>query len=419
MPPLPPTLTRPLALLGVAACVAFSQLPQGAPAEAAQPRGGIARVAVDTPHYRIFSQLPPALTREMADELEACHADYSRRLSVFNDTARLAADRGQYDVQLFLTAAAYGRFTGNDIPNSAGLFYPHLRTLCAYVEGQGPAEMKRTIRHEAFHQFADRVLGPTLPQWLNEGLAQVFEHGIRVGGRLEMGQLPPAALREIQAVVRAGETIEFAEMLSLDNRRWNEGMTGRRRANVQYAQSWAMTHFLIYATGDRGEPLYRGRFNAMLGDVARGIDGTAAFRRHFGDNLAGFRRKFEAWVLAQRPTATAAALDEQATLGEMLLLLHKQGRAFTDAQQFGRYLVRSQMVLTRTRNGTVSRSAPDPGVYFRDVTGAPLSPLALRFEEADGPLPTLVRHPGDGRVYETRYHSVAGELWAETTCRYE
>lgn len=390
----------------------------------AQPRTdriGVHVKPLDTRHYRIFSELDRATTHAMAAELEACYEDYVRRLGTLVDTTHLAsgsADR--YEVHLFQSQASYARFTRGDLPNSAGAFYPQLRALCAYLDGQGRAEMKRTLRHEAFHQFASEAIGSDLPQWLNEGLAQVFEHGIRVGNSLEMGELPPGPLREIQAIVAGGETIDFADMLSMSNTRWNQGMASRRRGSVQYAQAWAMTHFLIYARGNDGQPKFRERFNAMLRDLSGGVDGQAAFTRNFGNNLDGFRKHFEAWVLAQQPTEVAQAFDDQTALAEMLVLLHKGGRSFNDAQQFGKFIVSSGFVLTRSRNGVEWSSDSDPRRYFTDPAGRPLAGASLRLEtEPSSPIPTLHRRPGDGRIYETAFYSLGGKVWSETTCRHE
>ena len=72
------------------------------------------------------------------------------------------------------------------------------RALAVYLEGQGRAAMRKTLRHEAFHQFADDRLGDGLPVWVNEGLAQIFEESLRVGDGLRIGLLPPERLRQLQ-----------------------------------------------------------------------------------------------------------------------------------------------------------------------------------------------------------------------------
>jgi hypothetical protein len=43
--------------------------------------------------------------------------------------------------------------------------------------------MLRTVRHEGFHQYLDRML-PETPVWLNEGTAEYFETAVLAGGRV-------------------------------------------------------------------------------------------------------------------------------------------------------------------------------------------------------------------------------------------
>ena len=367
--------------------------------------GGTSRV-YDSGNYRVHSDLPADLTRDLARELERCHADYSRRLGLFARDG--AADGGGYDVHLFADRRDYDQFTGGVLPNSAGAFHSGRRALCAFLEGQGRGELRRTLRHEAFHQFAHERIGPTLPLWVNEGLAQIFEFGVRCGDELLMGQVPPAALREVRAIVEANGLIDFASLLEMDERAWHAAMADPRAGAVLYAQSWAMVHFLAYATGDDGRPLYRERLLAFLSDAADGTPGGEAFRRHFGTNLAGFRGRFETFVETLRPTAAAVALDEQDVLARMLILLARDGTSFGDVDEFREYAVSRGVVLHRTRNNVAWRTAADPSVYF--PAGG-----RLRFErDAGAPLPALVRRPGDGRVYTTRFYELGGELRHET-----
>ena len=59
---------------------------------------------------------------------------------------------------------------------SAAYWSPARRELVAHLSDGGEAELKRTIRHEAFHQYLSYAASmiSTSP-WLNEGYAQYFE----------------------------------------------------------------------------------------------------------------------------------------------------------------------------------------------------------------------------------------------------
>lgn len=388
---------------------------------------------LQTENYRIHSELPADLTRELADELEKCHADYSRRLGSFaiestngvrgkvNRSAITMADSdGRYAVHLFSTQAGYETFTGGAVVNSAGAFHPGKRSLCAFLEGQGRGEIKQTLRHEAFHQFAYEHLGAGVPVWVNEGLAQVFEYGVRVGDELLMGQVPTGPLHEVQAAIKGGKLIDFHELLSLDDRGWSRRMADRSYGGLMYAQSWAMVHFLVYAADADGVPIYRGLFNAFLADIAAGETARTAFPKHFGTNLDGFRARFEQYVQALQPTGVAEMLDRQDVLARMLILLHGRGMSFDQMEQFREYVRRYGIVLHRTRNGVTWSTEADPGVYFVDTRGVWLDDRRLRFViDPAGELPSLVRRPGDGLVYRTQFYRQDGALQHETLCERE
>ncbi len=418
--PTPPQFPRFAIVLRclTAACVLLAMLaPVVVPASAATDlppqRRGVP--VTQSRHYTIHSDLDHALTQELGRELDLCHADYAERLGRF---APRAGEATRYDVHLFAHRHGYVNFTGNAVPNSAGAFHSGKQALCAFLEGQGTAELKQTLRHEAFHQFAYERLGPNLPVWANEGLAQVFEYGVRVGDELRMGEVPAGPLVEVQQAVREGRLIDFERMLSFDEPGWAGAMADRDRGGLLYAQAWAMVHFLVYATDDAGTPLYRELFNTFLTDVAANTPGNEAWQRNFGTNVEGFRRRFESYVLTLSPTPLAATLDAQEVLARMLILLDGQGRRFGNVIDFRDYATGRGIVLHRTRNGVTWPSDGDPGAYFRDGRGRDLGAARLRFvrDRLRGPMPVLERRPGDGVIYRTRFYTLAGETRHETLC---
>ena len=395
----------------IAAAGATFLLPQSHATELAGP----SRLK-SSQHYRVHSELSADLTAEIVEELERCHSEFTRRIGAFVPKQIEDAGSDVYDVHLFETQAAYARFTGGEVPNSAGAFHSGKRVLCAYLEEQGHAEIKATLRHEAFHQFAHEHFGPGLPIWANEGLAQLFEHGIRVGEDLEMGQLPPGPLREVQAAVKEGRLIDFGEMVSIGDKDWQRRMRSRETGALLYGQAWAMTHFLVYAVDGEGRPLYRGRFNDFLRAVAEGTPGRQAFEANFGTNYDGFRERFERFVLSLGPTEPAKSVDDQEILAKMLILLHHRGTGFSRVSDFREHVRRYGIVLHRTRNHVSWKTADDPGVYFLDTRNRPLDRQSLRFvPDPTGELPQLIRKPGDGRVYRTRFYRLHGKLLHETT----
>src|SRR5205085_3153808 len=131
---------------------------------------------VTTNHYRIQTDVDSFLAEDLARRMDGMYDEYSRRLVEFNpkEGSRL------FDVFIFQTHSEYARYTNDRFPNTGGVFISG-KALAAFLEGQGRDQLRRTLQHEAFHQFAFSAIGPKLPVWLNEGLAQIFEEGIYDG----------------------------------------------------------------------------------------------------------------------------------------------------------------------------------------------------------------------------------------------
>src|SRR5437763_16402672 len=117
------------------------------------------------------------------------------------------------EVYLFQSRGDDISFPGNRIQSSGGVFMPAKHTLAAFLEGQGHDGLRRTLQHEAFHQFAFSAISPDLPIWLNEGLAQLFEEALWTGNGFMLGQVPPRRIRQMKADIDAHRLIPFKTFL--------------------------------------------------------------------------------------------------------------------------------------------------------------------------------------------------------------
>jgi hypothetical protein len=371
-----------------------------------------------TEHYTVHTDLSPALAADMGEELEFAYTEFTRRLSMFEDTYAAQQSRGvRFDVYLFTSRADYLQFTEGAYPNSGGIFMSRKRALAVYLEDQGRQEMRKTLRHEAFHQFAHEKIGPGLPVWVNEGLAQLFEEGIRVDGELRIGQVTPERLRQLQHDLKSGVLVPFETLLKFDDEAWGQTLADHGRAATQYTQAWAMVHFLIYAVDSADRPLYRDRFNAMLREIASGRNGWAAYTGQFGKNFDGFRDKFEVYVAGLLPTSDAQSMERQQVLADLLVILNRRGQKFTRVEDFRSHVIDSRYRLESRRGEVTWSTDPDVSLYFRTLDGRPLEARQLHFlPDPTGEMPSLVRKPGDGLTYRTRFYRLADEIHHETVC---
>ncbi|MCW2957085.1 MAG: hypothetical protein JWO69_1954, partial [Thermoleophilia bacterium] len=216
---------------------------------------------LDTKYYRIYTDLDAELTRDLTRRMDAMYEEYARRLAAF----QTKEDVPRLEVYLFTTQKSYLAFTGEKLHNTGGVYIPRRNLLAAFLEGQGRDGLRRTLQHEAFHQFAYNAISKDLPVWLNEGMAQLFEEAIWTGDGFWLGHVAPRRVRQIRSDLVKGRLFDFDRMLPMTQEKWaaNLGDDGDLGA-TQYNQAWAMVHFLTFVTDDDGKPVHRARLINML-----------------------------------------------------------------------------------------------------------------------------------------------------------
>ena len=373
---------------------------------AAAPRQARADLRVlQTRHYVMHTDLEGALAEDLARRMDAMFDDYCRRLADFSPDQRT-----KFEVYLFQKRQEYLTFTKNRVPNTGGVFMPSRDTLAAFLEGQGRDALRRTLQHEAFHQFAYNAINPDLPPWLNEGLATVFEEGIFFGRTFSLGQVPPRRVRQLQADIQNKRLIPFRKMMGMTLEDWAVALAGEgTRGATQYNQAWAMCHFLIFA-GPPDKPTYRKRFLELLTRIHAGTPAEQAFRETFSDNIDGFQQRFLEWVKNDlKPTPEATMLERQDILADMLVALAGRGQRFDSVEEFRDTLAQGGYRMSYQKGDVRWQSDPDATTYFSNLTGEPLTRDELYFESKSGaPLPDLVLRAPRQIKLRTKFHDSPG-----------
>lgn len=193
------------------------------------------------------------------------------------------------------------------------------------VELDRPDVTESRLVHELVHLVTRRAVGPALPPWLEEGLAEDlaqtpwdpgaagFRTGAlrgsirRDGARIEIaGAL--AGLDLLVETMRRGGMPALAELLAMDWERFVDERGGER-----YAQSLAWVRFLL----DGGDPARAAGFRAYLAAVARGGDvGAGALEAELGETLDALEAPFRAWLERRERELVDAAVRELAGPGE-------------------------------------------------------------------------------------------------------
>lgn len=180
--------------------------------------------------------------------------------------------------------------------------------IVSLFDGRRPQnEVASTLVHELAHLLNRRAIGPALPSWLEEGIAddlsqsQIDRSGkllpgtlggvtVRVGRRIEMHGAR-AALQDLRDAAAAGGLRPLPQLLALD---WGEFVRGNGELN--YAQSSFFVRYLLQ--GEQGA-LAPG-FRAFLQEVSNGgPPEPEALRQKLGRTWPMLEAGFRLWVLAQ------------------------------------------------------------------------------------------------------------------------
>lgn len=362
-----------------------------------------------TTYYNIHTDLEPSLAADMGKRMDAMYLEYSRRLANFVLNKELPLQ----DVYIFRRQEDYLQFTDRSLGNTGGVYITGRNILAAFLEGQGRDGLRRTLQHEAFHQFAHNCISPNMPVWLNEGLAQVFEEGIFSGDRFSLGQVPPRRVRQLQYDLTHRQLADFAQFMGISNDLWSTHLADNAAAGAtQYNQAWAMVHFLINAPEPRtGAPKYRARLVRMLDLLHQGRSADDAFTDAFSNNVEGFQARFMEYAQNIQATPDATMMERQTVLADLLTELNGRGIKVTSIRQLRDLCARGKFTMHYQREQIKWTTDPEMRDYFCNPKGEPLADSELFLDTTSpGPIPDLICRTGNRLQLRTRFYQAGGKL---------
>lgn len=203
-------------------------------------------------NYHVFSDIDKSTCATAAQLLEEALMIYSGRLR--------AVPKGgpAFRVYLFSGQAGYAKYcasvVGSRGENTAGMYSPIIKQLMIW-NLPVRAEMMRTVLHEGFHQYLDRLCPGEIPTWFNEGSAVYFENAGQVNGSWTTGQIDDNYMVVAKDIVKANK-FEIERFLVTRPPEFY------RNARENYAKAWSFVHFLRHSTPDN-KKIYDGFFNAL------------------------------------------------------------------------------------------------------------------------------------------------------------
>ncbi|MBI1850151.1 MAG: tetratricopeptide repeat protein [Planctomycetes bacterium] len=239
----------------------------------------------ESQNFRIASDIDRATCIEASKALEESYRAYTLRLRKITDL-----DRRKFRVYLFAGEAGYHDYAhdlGANARHTAGLYSPAVKQLLIWNVPVRES-MIRTVRHECFHQYLDRLMDEP-PTWFNEGLAEYYERASIVGGQWIQGQTHPEDMQVLASP--GGKLPDLSTFLG----QGPEPFYGTD-APLHYAQAWALIHFLRH-----GPKEYQSLFDTLFDALASGASNGLALDRAFGTvNLARMQFDFEKHVRSLR-----------------------------------------------------------------------------------------------------------------------
>lgn len=138
-----------------------------------------------------------------------------------------------------------------------------------------------------FHEYTHSVLHARahwLPMWLDEGFAEFYAYT-----RFEKNRTLVGAPSIRSMALRQSFILPISEML--DTKRSSQLLRDSTKANLFYAEAWAMVHYMMYGPEMGGGA----KLNAFFQKLQVGVPQTDAFQQVFGD-MHRFEKSFSMYV---------------------------------------------------------------------------------------------------------------------------
>jgi tetratricopeptide (TPR) repeat protein len=217
----------------------------------------------------------------------------------------------------------------------------------ALAAGRGGGNPYAVIFHEYVHALTSggplpatpgAPLPTPLPTWISEGLAEYFS-SFEVTGAGKNGRLGAAIASHVR-LLGERQLIPLETLLGVDQT--SPFYVDADKKSLFYAESWALTHYLLRPSGRRLQ------FRQFINALAQGKPADLSFKQAFQTGYAAIEQELRSYIAqglypaedvtfarqlgfkAEMKTAALSEAEVQAYLGDMLWRIHRSvdGEAF-------------------------------------------------------------------------------------------
>jgi len=180
----------------------------------------------------------------------------------------------------------------------AGYFVGTSEANYVAVDASAADSSFEVIYHEYLHYFMNNNL-PNLPQWLDEGFAEFYSTFRVRGEKAEIGRHVDRHL----VILHVQPMIPLPQLFAITVE--SDDYHGQR-AGTFYAESWALTHYLMVGS-EKGQS----GINRYVNLLNRGADSVEAFPAAFGFGLTQAEAELRRYVQRDRHAFLVFDLDKR------------------------------------------------------------------------------------------------------------
>src|SRR5580698_383649 len=270
-----------------------------------------------SPNFIVVSNAGEKQARKTAIRFEQIRAVFRRSLEFANKqespVITILAVKDEESVKALLP-----EYWAKGHAHPAGMFMDNTNLYFAVVQLDAPGlNPYTTIYHEYFHSLTAPYF-PNLPVWVSEGMAEFYGSTDILDSGVRLGQADPELIEEL----KQGGFMPLDVLFKVDHSSpyYNE----QNKTSVFYAESWALTHYLM--VGDNAA--HRPMLQAYLKALAKGATQEQAAAQSFGD-LKKLQTELHAYIGNNRFYYLKAAPPPEIAAGEL------QVRELSDAEVDG------------------------------------------------------------------------------------
>jgi tetratricopeptide (TPR) repeat protein len=227
---------------------------------------------VRSPNFIVVSNAGEKQARKTAIRFEQIRAVFRRSLDVASKhespVITILAVKDEDSMKSLLP-----EYWGKNRAHPAGIFLDNMNQYFAAVELDAPGSNPYdTIYHEYYHSLTTPYY-PNLPVWVSEGLAEFYGNTQISDSEVGMGRPDPDLIAEL----KQGGLMPLDVLFKVDHNSpyYNE----KNKISVFYAESWALTHYLMVADKASHRPTLQAYLNAL----SQGATQEQAAAQTFGD----------------------------------------------------------------------------------------------------------------------------------------